>query len=178
MNPTSTRGIKRITQTAQCCGRGYWRWRFADREFSTDVTCCHCGSQLIWKNHERTKKAKCRRRYELLRWRFQKQGLNTNGRLPQRRWKLPSDPVERKAILDEQRRAKWHRRADRFRARGLNTKGRPFKSLRKRYDIWRASLNIKPIPDFGDHTSINQLRGVEYMGWARRQKERQEAKAA
>jgi len=52
MNRATTKGIKRIRQSAWCCGQNYQRWRFRGKsEYPPGHThCCICHQPLVFKN--------------------------------------------------------------------------------------------------------------------------------
>jgi hypothetical protein len=160
---------ERISQTAMCCGHGYWRWRFTDRKFKKSRRCDKCGKYLHWVDSPKTRKARDRRRYELLRYRYEQQGLTAMGRPRRRRGFLPSDQAERKAIIAAQVRAYQQRRKAKLRALGLTVKKTPFKSSYTRYMIFRESLALKPGAHVADMCSRNKrlrVAGIDLAGGA------------
>ena len=131
----------RETQTITCCGQLYRRWRFAGKRFNGQAPerCRHCQASLNWpSNYRPVDNLKSMR--EIARERavnFLLAGLTTAGKPRQRRapYIHRIDTAEDRRWAEGHRRqdiraaglASYHRRAAKFAAQGLTSRGTPRK---------------------------------------------------
>lgn len=130
MNRATTKGIKRIRESAWCCGANYQRWRFVTGKFPiTGQRCAKCNSPLEF---ERVKNPGLARYYRI-RLKNYMAGLTVLGTKYQRHPNFlhqSLSPISRKGILEvrknhirKQVRENARKRMARFVALGLTSRG-------------------------------------------------------